>query len=67
MNDPSFRLGMTFSDAKDESRRISARCSDECPWRIFASATSPDDPTIIVKNLLLKNILIVCLFMLTKM
>ncbi|XP_060202807.1 uncharacterized protein LOC132631225 [Lycium barbarum] len=40
---------------KNESGKISAKCSDGCPWRIYASRKAPDDPTIEIKTLVGKH------------
>nr|XP_033510909.1 uncharacterized protein LOC117275717 [Nicotiana tomentosiformis] len=46
MDNPTFRMNLI---------KISAKCCDQCPWRIYASKKAPDDPTITIKTLVGKH------------
>lgn len=51
----SVKNNREISLKKNESGKISAKCSDGCPWRIYASRKAPDDPTIMIKTLVEKH------------
>ncbi|KAF3644680.1 hypothetical protein FXO38_20060 [Capsicum annuum] len=50
-----FKNNREISLKKNESGKISAKCSDGCPWHIYASRKAPDDPTIMIKTLVEKH------------